>query len=407
MTARSLPPLLPALLALAACTADAPGETEGPDTTGTSDMSPTTGEPPALLDLDAPCDFGRDDADELALVTVAADFSAAGLARVDVVERRAAPEVAPASTDTVLGAHGDWLVMVHRFGFNRLELVDRKTGWSVVGGEDVTYPGVDEPNPQSVAFTDDGLAWVPLFAAPSVQIFDFTQSSGWKVGEVDLAPFADADGSPEAGLALACGGVVFVAIQRLDTATTFAPVDKSYLVAIDAAARAPIDLDPATDGPQAIALLGPWPKQFRRDPADLMGHTALVLTSGVERVDLSRGTSEWAVPPEAIAAAGAPQAFALAPDGASVYLAVTDASYSKVSVVQLGLDGAAPAAPTLLVETEGVGDRMLEQLGGVLWIGDRGGSRLRAWDLAQAPPAELESEDLGTDVPPWTFLALP
>lgn len=395
--------LLPALLVLAACTPEGGAGTDT-EPAGTTAMSSTTGDAPPLLDLDAPCDFGRDDADELALVTN--DFSVAGLFRVDAAAKTVSAQRAPASTDTVLGARGDWLVMVHRYGFNRVELVDRKADWTLVGGLDITHPASDDPNPQSVAFTDDGLGWVPLFAAPAVQILDFTRDpADWLVGSVDLTPFADADGNPEAGLALTCGHTLFVAIQRLGP--DFAPVDSSYLVAVDTAARAPIDLDPAADGAQGIALLGPWPKQFRRDPADLEGHTALVLTSGIERVDLSHGTSEWAVAPDRLAALGSPQAFALAPDGASAYVAVTSADYTAVTVVQVGMGDGEPAAPVPLVTTQGVGDRLLERLGDTLWIGDNGGSRLRAWDLAVAPPAEIEAEELGTDVAPWTLLPLP
>ncbi len=41
-------------------------------------------------------------------------------------------------------------------------------------------PGLDDPNPQGVTFAADGLAYVPLFAAPAVQIYDF--SAGRLVG---------------------------------------------------------------------------------------------------------------------------------------------------------------------------------------------------------------------------------
>lgn len=399
-----------ALLALAACV-PASGTTESAsDTDAATTAAEPTGEAPPLLELDAPCDFGRDDAAELALVTN--NFAdPAGLGRVDVAARTIAPDLIPATTDTVLAAHGDLLVMIHRYMFNRIDVVDRAGDWALLGSVDVTVPGVAEPNPQAAAFAGE-LAFVPLLGAPEVQVFDFSRPPAeWKVGRVDLSGFADADGNPEAGAALACGDVVFVAIQRLGP--DFQPVDRSYLVALDAAAQAPLDLDPDAAGPQGLPLLGTWPKQFRRDPADLTGHTALVLTSGIERVDLAYGTSAWAVAPELLAAAGPkaanPQAFALAPDGASIYLAAADDQYASVTVFHVGLDGGAPEAPVALVGGLGVGDRMLEQLGGLLWVGDADPNepRLRVWDLSQAPPEELEGGELRTDTPPWTFIALP
>lgn len=399
-------------LALAACNPSSGStdtgtgtETDGP---GTTDMSPTTGEAPVVVELDAPCDFGPDGATELALVTN--DFVApAGLGRVDTGERQILADLLPATTDTALGATGEWLVMVHRFGHNRIDVVDRGA-WLLRGSVDVTRSAADDPNPQGVTFAADGLAYVPLFAAPAVQIYDFSvaESSAWLQGEIDLSPFADADGSPEAGLALACGGVLFVGIQRL---VDFAPVDSSYLVAVDLAARALLDLDVATAGTQGIELLGAYPKQVRRDPADAAGHTALVLTSGVERVDLSRGTSEWAVAPEVLAEASIdgfdPQAFVVAPDGASIFLTATDGDYPAAAVFQVGLDGGEPTAPVKVVAGLNSGDRMLERIGGTLWIGDANGAapRLRLYDVAAA--VEVEVDDLTTKAAPWTFIPLP
>ncbi|WAS97562.1 hypothetical protein [Nannocystis punicea] len=411
----SRPALLTTALALAACnpsSGDTAGDTDtGTDTEGhgTTDMSPTTGEAPIVVELDAPCDFGLETAEQLALVTN--DFVApAGLGRVAMGDMQVTADILPATTDTVLGATADWLVMVHRFGLNRIDVVDRAGEWLQRGSVDVTHPASDDPNPQGVTFAADGLAYVPLFAAPAVQIYDFSaaESSAWLQGEIDLSPFADADGSPEAGVALACGGVLFVGVQRL---VDFAPVDKSYLVAVDLAGRAVLDLDEATDGAQGIALLGPYPKQFRRDPADASGHTALVLTSGVERVDLSRGTSEWAVAPEVLAEAGIdgfdPQAFALAPDGASIFLTATDGEFPAAAVFQVGLDGGEPAAPVKVVEGLQSGEKMLEQLDGRLWIGDADPAEpgVRVYDVSTG--AETQADGLKTAVAPWTFIPMP
>ncbi|PCC67558.1 hypothetical protein SAMN02745121_02195 [Nannocystis exedens] len=415
----SRPALLTTALALAACNpskgdtdTDTDADTDtGTDTEGhgTTDMSPTTGEAPVVVELDAPCDFGPDDASELALVTN--DFvTPAGLGRVDAGDLAVTADILPATTDTVLGATGDWLVMVHRFGHNRIDVVDRAGEWLLRGSVDVTHPASDDPNPQGVTFAADGLAYVPLFAAPAVQIYDFSaaDSSTWLQGEIDLSPVADADGSPEAGVALACGGVLFVGVQRL---VDFAPVDNSYLVAVDLAARAVLDLDAATEGTQGIALLGPYPKQIRRDPADAAGHTALVLTSGVERVDLSRGTAEWAVAPEVLAEAGIdgfdPQAFVLAQGGASIFLAATDGEFPAAAVFHVGLDGGEPAAPVKVMEGLNSGEKMLERVGGFLWIGDADPAdpRVRVYD--PATQNELQGDGLKTAVAPWTFIPLP
>src|SRR5690606_3483175 len=160
--------------------------------------------------------------------------------RLDIDDLLITPDLAPASSDTALGARGDWIVMVHRFGHSRIEVVDRSGDWAVRGAIDVTHPGVADANPQRVTFADDGLAYVPLFAAPAVQIYDFARDPAqWRVGELGLAGCAGDAGNPEAGGALACGRVLFVTIQRL---VDFVPVDHSYLVAVDLDAGAALDL---------------------------------------------------------------------------------------------------------------------------------------------------------------------
>lgn len=404
-------PLLASLMFLACVPQDNTSESASDTAASTTDASGSTGDAPLLVELAGPCDFGRDDAAELALITN--NFvDPAALAEVDTAARTIDADLLPATTDTTLAVHDERLVMIHRFGTNRLDVVDTSLDWKLLGSADVAVPGVMEPNPQGVAFAGE-LAYVPLLGAPELQIFDFAREPGqYKVGSVDLSVYADADGNPDAGIALACDDVVFFAVQRLDA--SYQPADgHSWIGALDTATREPLDLDPAEAGTQPLALLGVWPKQFRRDPADLMGHTALVLTTGIERVDLAYGTVAWAVTPETLESAGILrdhlQAFALAPDGASAYVAATDAMYASATVYQVGLDGGAPQTPVKLVEGLGVGDRMLEQLGGFLWVGDANldTPRLRVWDLAEATPKELEDTELRTDVAPWTFLPLP
>ncbi len=119
------------------------------------------------------------------------------------------------------------------------------------------------------------------------------------------AGLADADGNPEASDLLLCGGVLFVAVDRVDQDAGLVPNEpQARLAAVDLASGAVHDVDPQTPGAQGLALLGAWARQFRLDPADPTGRTALVLTTGLERVDLSSGTSAWAVSEARLQAAG-------------------------------------------------------------------------------------------------------
>ena len=397
--------LLPVLLLLPACPSD-PQILEDtgdlPESTGdlsSSTGDPTTGEPAAPGE----CVYGPAAATRLALVTN--DFTAASLHIASINPPDLSEDVAAVTTDPALSWGNDMLAVLGRYTFNRVTLLD-SVDWAARFDFPVSVDGADEPNPQSLTFAADGRAYLTLLASPKIPIFDFTAPPEENpVGALDLTDFADADGSPEAGVALACGDVLFVGIQRL---VEFVPVDHSYLVPIDLTTQRPIDLDPATDGPQAIELLGPWPKQIRQDPADATGHTALVLTSGVERVDLVAGTSSWAVTPERLTALEIDgfdvQSFAVAPDGASVYIVATDGMFPASALHQFGLaDESATTITTGLTTSE----KALEILGTTLWIADADpdAPRLRRFDLTQSPPTE--GDWVATPPPPYLLFAIP
>ena len=177
--------------------------------------------------------------------------------------------------------------------------------------------------------------------------------------------------------------------------------------------HAPVhDLDPATPGAQPLALLGQWARQLRLDPADPTGRTALVLTTGLERVDLSAGTSSWAIAPERLAAVGLddfrlPQAFDLGPDGQTAYLAAYGSGFADVSLYRAALDTDAPLEK-IAGGMQSV-EQTLEVVGDRLYFGDRthGASGLRAWDLSAEPPAPVAGSPLGLGLAPYAAIAIP
>lgn len=401
---RRLLALLPPFL-FTACPAD-PDITDdsGDDMSESSDDEtgePTTGEPAGLGE----CDYGPAAATRLALVTN--DFMAPAAVHVlDLAKGGPLQEdIAPATSDPALAWGQGMLVVIGRFGFNSLDVLDG-TDWQSLAELSVAVDNVPEPNPQALTFAADGRAYLTLLASAAVPIYDFKRPAADNpVGALDLTALADADGSPEAGVALACGDTLFIGIQRL---VDFVPIDHSYLVPFDLVSQQPIDLDPATDGPQGITLLGPWPKQIRRDPADDSGHTALVLTSGVERIDLVAGTSSWAVAPERLAALDVEgfdvQSFAVAPDGASVYIVATAGEFPNSALHQFSL---ADDSATTLISDLTTREKALEIVGTTLYVGDASADqpRLRSLDLTMTPP--LERAPLDLPGAPYLLYALP
>lgn len=390
-------------------TTQSPTTTATAGTTGTStgDTSDTTTGDAAVIDLDAPCALGPADPTRLALLTNNL-IDPASVHVLDLATDKLTAHIAPAPSDSVLAWGDDKLVIIGRYGFNTLDVLEAGS-WKARPTLDVAIDGIDDANPQALAFGPDGRAYLTAFASAELPVYDLDLAPAEaKVDAVSIAAFADRDGSPEPGVAFTCGAVLFVGIQRL---VDFVAVDLSYLVAVDTTTGQPLDADPQSDGDQAIALLGPWPKQVRLDPQDPSGHTVLVLTSGIERVDLSRGTSSWALDPAQLADAGIDGydsiAFTVAADGTSVHLLATDGDFPAAAVFQFGLDGQPPAAAQKVIPELVARDRALERIGGQLWVGDAtmNDTRLRRFDISQTPP--VEQAPIATPGDPYLLLAIP
>ncbi|MFA6109922.1 MAG: hypothetical protein WDA75_14240 [Candidatus Latescibacterota bacterium] len=81
----------------------------------------------------------------------------------------------------------------------------------------------DGSNPQDIVFTGPGKAYVSRYEMPSLLVVD--PRNGSVLGEVDLSPFADADGIPEASDMALIGTRLYVACQRLDRNGSWGPAE--------------------------------------------------------------------------------------------------------------------------------------------------------------------------------------
>ena len=141
---------------------------------------------------------------------------------------------------------------------------------------------------------------IERLGADAVAVLD--PGNGWRIaaeysvgagaGEVDLRPFADDDGNPEAGGLATRGDRAFVLLQRLDRDGGFAPADRGLIV--------PLTLE--GDVEQAILLSGANPAVRPRYQTALerfviveSGHFTVMQDEvlpdgGVELFDLTTGT---------------------------------------------------------------------------------------------------------------------
>lgn len=390
-------------LVLGAC---APSSNEGPGAT----------EPPAIDGTDVPPGWrapsgpcALDPEDPRRLVVTTTDFATGAVTVVDLGDGTVEPDVAPGSTDAIPFGDRDRVALVHRHGIDRLDVLDA-TSWALHAQVSIDGDG-PSPNPHGVAFAD-GLAFVTTFAEPELRIVDPERPPAEAhQGRIDLGELADEDGNPEASQIVACGDLLVVTLQRLDSG--YRPVATDQLVLVDPRARAPLELDPDREHPAGLPLHGQWVRQLRRDPADEGGLTLLGLSTGIERIDLRTGIRTWALPPEAMDAAGIgepfqPQAFDVADDGTTAYLAAYDADFSQVRLYRAGLDGAEPSVPEPFADGFDSAERTLELVGDSLWYGSRrvGEPGLWRFDVGAVPPVAVAGP-LSTGLPPYSMVAIP
>lgn len=356
-----------------------------------------------------PCDLDPPAPSRLVLTTT--DFVTGAITAVDLEDGSVEPDVAVGSTDAVPFGHEGRVIVLHRYQLDRIDVLD-PASWSLVAQHAVPSKG-PSANPHAVAFDAEGLAWVTSFAEPTLLALDLERPPAEaEVARVDLSGFADADGNPEASLAVACGDLLLITAQRLDPA--FVPHGPDVLVAIDPARAEPLDLDPGTAIVDPLPLLGGWVRQLRRDPGDPQGRTLLALSTGLERIELRTGRRSWVVSPETMEEAGIggrlqPQAFDVDDAGERAYLAAYDADFSQVRLyrVSLGPD-AEPAVPEPFAEGFDSVERTLELVGTSLWYGSTraGAPGLWRFDVSGDVPRRVAGP-LGTGLAPYSMVAIP
>ncbi len=366
------------------------------------------------------------DLDGHSLLLSTTDGATGALTFIDTTTKTVALDVALGTSDAIPFWHQGRAYVVHRHQFDFIDVLVPGQVWTSVGQHNIETPAAAAPNPHSIAFGPDGLAYVPLFATDEVRILDLDKPPGASyVGELDLSEFADADGSPEPSLSLRCGDTLLVSLAHLDTREGFIPLGGEEFAVFDLETREPLDLEPATPGIQGLPLIGRGLKQLRRDPKDPSGLTLLGLSSGIERIDLHKGTTSWLVEPSVFADANLghphlPVAFDINTAGTRAYISAyapadgddvdccvdLQSCFAQARLYSIDLD--TPEADLVsFAQGYDIRERTLEVVGDELWFGStRSGSPgLWVFDLTQETPSLLEGfeQPLFTGLPPYNM----
>jgi hypothetical protein len=245
-------------------------------------------------DFEAPAGFWSYSGPER-LVLFEADraYEAGSYSVYDPVDERWIAQGEPSHSDASTACAGAWLLVVNQMFGDNLQFVDPDSGETVA-----QYSVGNGSNPNAVVFHGEQ-AFVSLYERDYLPVLRW--DTGEELARVDLSPWADADGLPEASQLFVHGGLLWLTLQRLDR-STWTPADEGMLLGIDPESHAVVREIP-------LGLPNPagrW--SIEGDDASVAANGAyleaedLVLDGGLVRVDLSEGVAEPSPLSEALVA---------------------------------------------------------------------------------------------------------
>lgn len=204
------------------------------------------------------------------VATTAADFSSGAHATIAVTpengQRAVQTNLAPTVSDVTVAAHGSAFFRIERFmadNVTRFEIDAPATPvWqysTLDAGETVTS------NPYDLVFVNENRALLLRFGKAAAWFVNPStpDAAGFKIGEVDLSPLADADGIPEMAGGALVGDRIFVILQRQDRDGGFLPGD-GFVAVVDATNGTLID--PGVSTAPGIPLPARNPQTIRHLP---------------------------------------------------------------------------------------------------------------------------------------------
>ncbi|MBT4097376.1 MAG: hypothetical protein HOM68_15740 [Gemmatimonadetes bacterium] len=181
------------------------------------------------------------------LFVVTSDFATGSAAILQASAEDAQVNLLTVHADAIGQYFDDRIYIVNRLGQDNVIVLDAAnptqplTQFSVGNGT----------NPHQIYVVSPDKAYVTRYDDSHLLVVD--PRDGTELGTIDLSEFADGDGLPEMSEMIGVDDRVYVSCQRLDRDNGWIS-DASFLIAIDTANDAVVDLDAVTPGTQGIRL---------------------------------------------------------------------------------------------------------------------------------------------------------
>ncbi|MDY6974076.1 MAG: hypothetical protein SV775_17445 [Thermodesulfobacteriota bacterium] len=196
------------------------------------------------------------------VATAAADYSsgAHSIISVDPVggPRTVQNDLLPTISDVSVAAHENYFYRIERFNADNVTKFDIKAPDTPIWQYSTMDAGeTQSSNPHGLVFVNSEKAYIFRSGSTRAWIINpsTTNQEGFKIGELDLSPYADSDGLPEMESGVIVSGKLFIILKRVDRNDNWAPTNTAYIAVFDVATDLEIDTKiPNEDGVLGIPL---------------------------------------------------------------------------------------------------------------------------------------------------------
>ena len=173
------------------------------------------------------------------IATAASDYSSYGISAI-TVDPKAGPRTAindllPGSNGSTVKTFGKYYYRLEKFQADNVTKVDIAAPNTPIWQFSTQDTGeADSSNPYDLVFVNSDKAYLIRYGSTKAWIVNpsATTEAGFKVGELDLSAYTDADGAPEMCSGVIANGKLFIVLQRL---VDWCPSNTAYVAVFDTA----------------------------------------------------------------------------------------------------------------------------------------------------------------------------
>jgi len=230
--------------------------------------------------------FGFNYASGGTLVMVTSDYQTGNTAVYDTESAVLTDNVLPVFQDSRVRTDGTYLYILEGFGADAVSKysLSPENGLKRV----YQYSVGAKSNPHDIVFAGSK-AYLLLYGTDKIWVVDpgAATEGSFKKGEIDIARWADGDGSPEAETGFVYNDMVYVILQRYDMNQFTAGT--AILIRIDPSTDTIVDMDKTAEGIQGIELSikNPQSCSLVGSMLYLAGTTYGVSDEGIMKLDLN------------------------------------------------------------------------------------------------------------------------